>query len=196
MEHWLSQLGPVGYPLAACSLLAGAVVLERIVFFVRALGFQDGGAELKALLTSHKGEAKPARDELVQLMLLDYKHQLLRGIRWLKTIGMLSPLLGLLGTVLGMIVAFQAIAEHAGPVNPALVADGLWEAMLTTAVGLVIALPSLLAAHLFTAIAETHLHRLCLELNRQSLSYALSGGEAPTSADQGVASFNLAKQAA
>ncbi len=61
----------------------------------------------------------------------------------LEVIGMLSPLLGLLGTVLGMIDAFQAMELAGNDVDPATLSGGIWQALLTTAVGLVIAIPAL-----------------------------------------------------
>ena len=71
--------------------------------------------------------------------------QLESGLRGLDSIGTLAPLLGLLGTVLVMIRAFAQL-EHAGrAVNPALLSGGIWEALLTTAVGLAVAIPALAA---------------------------------------------------
>ncbi|MCY4096295.1 MAG: MotA/TolQ/ExbB proton channel family protein [Gammaproteobacteria bacterium] len=61
----------------------------------------------------------------------------------LEVIGMLSPLLGLLGTVLGMIDAFQAMELAGNEVDPATLSGGIWQALLTTAIGLVIAIPAL-----------------------------------------------------
>jgi biopolymer transport protein ExbB len=64
----------------------------------------------------------------------------------LAMIGNLAPALGLLGTVTGMIKAFMVIQEMGGKVNAAVLAGGIWEAMLTTAFGLIVALPAM-AAH-------------------------------------------------
>ena len=69
----------------------------------------------------------------------------------LATIGNISPILGLLGTVIGMIKAFMVIQEMGGKVNAAVLAGGIWEAMLTTAFGLAVALPSILAHSYFSA---------------------------------------------
>ena len=69
----------------------------------------------------------------------------------LLTIGQLSPLLGLLGTVLGMIKAFMVIQQVGGKVNAQVLAGGIWEAMLTTAMGLVVAIPTMLAYSFFTS---------------------------------------------
>lgn len=76
-------------------------------------------------------------------------------IRTLETIAMISPLLGLLGTVLGMIQAFQDLEMAEGAANAALLAGGIWQALLTTAMGLIVALPSATGAALLSARAET-----------------------------------------
>ena len=62
-------------------------------------------------------------------------------LRPLDVIGQISPLLGLLGTVLGMIGAFQQLAGAGRQVDPALLSGGIWEALLTTAVGIAVAIP-------------------------------------------------------
>lgn len=64
------------------------------------------------------------------------------GLRLLDSIAQLSPLLGLFGTVLGMIEAFQALQEAGTQVDPSLLAGGIWVALLTTAVGLAVAMPT------------------------------------------------------
>src|SRR3546814_15805260 len=58
----------------------------------------------------------------------------------LEVIGSVSPLLGLFGTVLGMIEAFRQLAEAGSQVSPAILSAGIWEALLTTAVGLAVAI--------------------------------------------------------
>ncbi|MBK34401.1 MAG: flagellar motor protein MotA [Gemmatimonadetes bacterium] len=63
-----------------------------------------------------------------------------RGMVWLSTVANIAPLLGFLGTVSGMIGAFEAIAA-AGDVEPSIVASGISEALITTASGLIIAIP-------------------------------------------------------
>jgi len=78
-----------------------------------------------------------------------------RHIRTLETIAMVSPLLGLLGTVLGMIQAFRDLEMAEGAANAALLAGGIWQALLTTAAGLIVALPAAAAAALLSARAET-----------------------------------------
>lgn len=65
-----------------------------------------------------------------------------RGLRLLDSIAQISPLLGLFGTVLGMIEAFQAMQDAGAQVDPSLLAGGIWVALLTTAVGLAVAMPT------------------------------------------------------
>lgn len=67
--------------------------------------------------------------------------QLEKNIPYLATISALSPMLGFLGTVTGLIQAFMKIAHLQGNVNPAVLADGIYEAMITTAAGLIVAIP-------------------------------------------------------
>jgi|GEM_PF-445148 len=66
-------------------------------------------------------------------------------LRVLELIATLSPLLGLLGTVLGMITAFQKLQGAGTAVDPAILSGGIWEALLTTAAGLVVAIPAVVA---------------------------------------------------
>ena len=74
-----------------------------------------------------------------------------RGFRFLDSVAQLAPLLGLFGTVLGMIEAFQALQDAGAQVDPSILAGGIWVALLTTAVGLVVAMPTALALSWFEA---------------------------------------------
>lgn len=65
-----------------------------------------------------------------------------RGFRLLDTVAQIAPLLGLFGTVLGMIEAFRSLQEAGSSVDPSLLAGGIWVALLTTAVGLAVAMPT------------------------------------------------------
>ena len=59
----------------------------------------------------------------------------------------IAPILGLTGTVTGMISTFQAIGEHGSRVDPSVLAGGIWEALITTAAGLLVARPAHVAYH-------------------------------------------------
>ncbi len=68
-------------------------------------------------------------------------HELQRGFRTLEAVSQIAPLLGLFGTVLGMIDAFQKLQAAGNSVDPSILAGGIWVALLTTAAGLAVAMP-------------------------------------------------------
>lgn len=76
------------------------------------------------------------------------------GLRPLELISTVAPLLGLLGTVLGMITAFQALQEAGSRADPAMLAGGIWEALLTTAAGMAVAIPASAALAWFEGILD------------------------------------------
>lgn len=184
-----NKLGPVGWPLFIFSFIAVILLLERTIFFGR---FRHGTTELFETadrgyledLAQKDNELSPAvtvalttyespatqREEALKIWLRTYATKLKYGLRLMMLIAVLSPLLGLLGTVLGMINAFQVIAIQDGPIHPAMLAEGISQAMLTTAVGLCIALPTLLGAHGFRILADRHIESLSLSLSRLSLA--------------------------
>jgi len=82
------------------------------------------------------------------------------GLRPLELIVAIAPLLGLLGTVLGMIAAFQALQEAGSRADPSMLAGGIWEALLTTAAGMAVAIPAAMALTWFESIVD----RLRLEM--------------------------------
>ena len=77
-----------------------------------------------------------------------------RGLRVLEVISTVAPLLGLLGTVLGMIVAFQALQTSGSQADASVLAGGIWEALLTTAAGMAVAIPVALALAWFEAVID------------------------------------------
>lgn len=82
------------------------------------------------------------------------------GLRALELIATIAPLLGLLGTVLGMIAAFQALQDTGARADPATLAGGIWEALLTTAAGMAVAIPASVALSWFESVID----RLRLEM--------------------------------
>lgn len=107
-----------------------------------------------ALVEAHEGKMAAAvlREELTRRAQYLLRH-LSRHVWVLELIAASAPLFGLLGTVLGMIVAFQGVGQGAGGADTSLLAAGIWEALLTTAFGLGVALPfSILAAVFNNAI--------------------------------------------
>ena len=101
-------------------------------------------SELVALamsgLNDEQRNVELLKDELERVATLRL-NQLRSFLRPLDVIATLSPLLGLLGTVLGMIVAFQQMEAAGSQVDPSVLSGGIWQALLTTAVGLAVAIP-------------------------------------------------------
>ncbi len=80
--------------------------------------------------------------------------QFRQSMRPLEIIAAAAPLVGLLGTVLGMIDAFSALSQIEGQIDPAVLAGGIWKALLTTAAGLLVAIPALVAWHMLDKKVE------------------------------------------
>ena len=72
----------------------------------------------------------------------------------MELISTIAPLIGLLGTVLGMIAAFQALQDSGNQADPAVLAGGIWEALLTTAAGMAVAIPASMALTWFESVAD------------------------------------------
>ncbi|WMC11289.1 MotA/TolQ/ExbB proton channel family protein [Oceanimonas pelagia] len=198
-----AQLGLMSWPLLICSVITLAIWLERglTLFWTSLRGEQEkrrrrrqgrlypAGEEARPasvmlrgcqLLMRHQQCPKALREDLAAVWLQQQRRRLHAGLRVLTLVGVISPLLGLLGTVLGLIDMFGSIGESGGPVTPALLADGLGLAMSTTAAGLLIALPAIAGAQLFGLWADRLLDGLTHELNRCNLHLeGLKAGEAP-----------------
>lgn len=122
------------------------------------------------------GEDKHTLEAELSRLATNHIHQLRSYLKPLEIIANLSPLLGLLGTVLGMIVAFQQMADAGSKVDPALLSGGIWQALLTTAVGLIVAIP-VLTAHSWL---DRKMERIATRMNdavTQVLTSAKPAGE-------------------
>ncbi|MEX0281208.1 MAG: MotA/TolQ/ExbB proton channel family protein [Arenibacterium sp.] len=107
----------------------------------------DRLAKSRSYLAAHIGRAMSVRkrtgvDERLDTEVAQALAVLERGFRMLDTIAQIAPLLGLFGTVLGMINAFQSLQSAGSTVDPSVLAGGIWVALLTTAVGLAVAIPT------------------------------------------------------
>ncbi|MEX0957040.1 MAG: MotA/TolQ/ExbB proton channel family protein [Rhizobiaceae bacterium] len=100
------------------------------------------GAVLGAAMRMSQAHAtrQTIEEEMGRIALLRI-HGLQRGFRALDAIAQIAPLLGLFGTVLGMIEAFRQLQGAGNAVDPSMLAGGIWVALLTTAVGLAVAMP-------------------------------------------------------
>lgn len=157
--------GPVVMVLGAVSIVTLAVVLYKLWQFSAAHVGQHKALRL-AVTTWDAGDRTSARTALdgsksylapvvaaafdgcakdrLHAMAAERFARLERGFRYLDSVAQLAPLLGLFGTVLGMIEAFQSLQAAGAQVDPSILAGGIWVALLTTAVGLVVAMPTAL----------------------------------------------------
>ncbi|MFW6133352.1 MAG: MotA/TolQ/ExbB proton channel family protein [Planctomycetota bacterium] len=92
---------------------------------------------------SEASHGYPAMERAIEEAAEERTTKLLRRIEWLNLIGNVSPMLGLMGTVWGMILAFFQIVEKGGQPNPGDLARGIGTALVTTLLGLVVAIPAL-----------------------------------------------------
>jgi biopolymer transport protein ExbB len=154
MWGYFERGGPIMWPLLALSILGVTVIFWRWWALRQATaGVQAFLKELRGKLVVKAGLLRFGRpkDE-VEMALQDASaHELSmleRGLPILATVAMIAPLLGFLGTVTGMINSFEALAS-VGLNNPAAVAQGISEALITTAAGLAIAIPVQMAYNYF-----------------------------------------------
>jgi len=110
------------------------------------------------------GETRVKIEANVRAVASEWMARLSHHNRMLELIGLIAPLLGLLGTIFGMITAFQALQTSGAQADPSVLAGGIWEALLTTAFGLTVAIPAIVAFNL----SENRIERL-----RQQASTAL-----------------------
>ncbi|MBK1651855.1 MotA/TolQ/ExbB proton channel family protein [Halorhodospira halochloris] len=122
------------------------------------------GAEVLATAMRGRLEHGSADDERlreeVTRLATGRLEQLRSHLRGLEAIGVLSPLLGLLGTVLGMIEAFRQLEAAGSQVDPSALSGGIWEALLTTAAGLALAIPAVAMLTWLERIVERFRTRL------------------------------------
>jgi biopolymer transport protein ExbB len=173
--------GPVMAPLLVCSIIALAVVIERFLFW-RRIGIRDTAEQMFALV--EKGEipramevGRSAKSPLTRVLLSGLAHKnpsaakaldvaaqkeipvLKKRLTILDTIITLAPLLGLLGTVTGMIGSFD-IMSQAGLGQPHAVTGGVAEALIATATGLLIAILTLVPYNYFTNRVEKEMEEI------------------------------------
>ena len=94
-----------------------------------------------------------------------------RKIEHLNVIGNISPMMGLLGTVIGMLRCFNEIAHVAGAIEPKQLAGGIFEALVTTCMGLIVAIPSLYGYAVFRNRIDEYTGEAALEAERLVSSY-------------------------
>jgi biopolymer transport protein ExbB len=175
LGHFTALGGPVVIILIVMSIFALAIIIAKIWQFRRvrindrrtarnALRVYRTGNATAAMTMARRSPNPAARvvaraiqlrsradvpEPVLREELLQFGGDMLETLRGhlrpLEVIAALAPLLGLFGTVLGMIQAFQNLAAAGSQANPALLSGGIWQALLTTAVGLAVAMPVVVA---------------------------------------------------
>jgi biopolymer transport protein ExbB len=180
---WLLKGGVFIWPILILSVLGLYFLLDRMIHFW--ITIPRIKASVENILNGAKSEpvghfAKALTDSLNQnkldkdLLEIEIEKDLGEAERYVNGLGIISqiaPLLGLLGTVTGMIQAFQRIQDLAGQVNPSILAGGIWEALITTAVGMTVAIPALVGALYFNSRIkglEIYLHGALTRILKQS----------------------------
>ena len=193
-------IGPAGVVLLGLSVLGLYLLLRNLIYLrLVARDFRACFARLEAnqrledfcahqrnplvavvgsVVQTHFAHSQDMRAEVAYLF---HRHfgRVSNGLSGLRLIAALSPMLGLLGTVLGMVKVFQALAGTAA-YDPKILAQGIWEALVTTIMGLVVAIPCLVAVHWLSR----KLHGFRIEAVEHSyralgLACALEPGTAP-----------------
>jgi biopolymer transport protein ExbB len=178
MVHLFIKGGPVMYPLLACSILALTVIIERFLFWIREDLRRDQTLVDNVLELCRLGkweevrkQVQSSRDYVVRILVAGILHRefsmgkametaaadeiqkMRRYLIILDTMITIAPLLGIFGTVTGIISSFELLGAG-GIQNPQAVTAGIAQALITTATGLAIAIPSVFAYNHFNARAE------------------------------------------
>jgi len=189
MNEFIIAGGPFMWPLLACSVLIITISIERSWFLQNRLVLPRGLLNQIVNLINERQLSDKQRIEISNLSSLGFllvncikykdlkrdnleskieekaievRYSLEKNLTMLGTIATISPLLGLLGTVVGMITAFTGLTESSGA-NPDLLAAGISQALITTAFGLLIAVPGLVLHKYF----EQKINYLLINLQKE-----------------------------
>ena len=193
MIDYLTAGGWFMLPLLICSVLLISIVIERIWFLQKRLvspegllrtfinhskdqsitiqqqdSYVESSSLGELLVTAYRFKDKPrniVEDKVVEAS-SNVRMKLERNLNMLGIIASISPLLGLLGTVVGMITVFANINLVDGSSNSDLLASGISEALITTAFGLLVAVPGLVFYKYFSARVNLHMLNMQNELSK------------------------------
>ena len=193
MIDYLTAGGWFMLPLLICSVLLISIVIERIWFLQKRLvspegllrtfinhskdqsitiqqqdSYVESSSLGELLVTAYRFKDKPrniVEDKVVEAS-SNVRMKLERNLNMLGIIASISPLLGLLGTVVGMITVFANINLVDGSSNSDLLASGISEALITTAFGLLVAGPGLIFYKYFSARVNLHMLNMQNELSK------------------------------
>lgn len=191
MVNYIVRGGWVMIPLLACSVLAVAISLERLWYLLRTrIDTEDLMEDVKLALGQGKvleamQIAKRSRGPVAAIIaagiafydrereeIKEHMHEVGRNeiykmekrMAILEALSALAPMLGLLGTVTGIIHSFDIITAHQGAANAVALSSGISEALITTATGLIIAVPTLAIYSYLSEIIDRNI----AEMNKRS----------------------------
>lgn len=203
MWHILVKGGWMMIPIALCSLVSVAIVIERLFFFGRLRGASGADEVVGLARKGRTDEARRAADgadgrkganlPVMKVLSVGLSHTqepggametaattevsaMKRGLVALDTIITLSPLLGLLGTIIGMINAFNVMAS-AGLGQPHAVTGGVAEALVCTAAGISVAVVTLIPYNYFLSRVEAETDIIDTFATRLEMALGTSSGE-------------------
>jgi biopolymer transport protein ExbB len=178
MLNFFIRGGPIMYPLLICSLISVAVIVERIIFWLDVRRERDAPLISDMLQLAEQGHyekaaqrARGSKDYIARVLLEGIVHRsyslsqalemgaeeavkrMRKNLTILDTIITLAPLLGILGTVIGIINSFHLLGA-AGIESPRVVTEGIAQALITTATGLAIAIMTLIPYNYFLSRIE------------------------------------------
>jgi len=183
-------------PIGLCSVISVAIILERSIALRRRQVIHDG---VLGIIREYRGESSAERalyecsrlpgsfarliEEMIRVRHLDHAQaietmratgrtqvgRLERGLTVLEIVAAISPLLGLLGTALGMVTVFDAITAQ-GLGNPAVLSEGISKALITTVAGLSVAIPALAFHSLFSKRVD----ELATEMQDRATAFIVS----------------------
>lgn len=178
MLELFNKGGLVMWPILLCSLVTVAVIIEKYIVLQKAKydakqlmvkirsalsrndisGAVDVCSKVQAPIANilksgiiHYKQGMQSVKDAIELAGKEEIFHLEKRLAVLANMAGIAPMLGFLGTVTGMIAAFQTIQQLGGNVNPGILAGGIWEAMLTTAFGLLVGIPALYFYNFFVS---------------------------------------------
>lgn len=197
--------GPIMWPILLCSVVAAAIMLERLWTLQRkrvipreltdrvwklvetrtlddrhidALSRNSPLGRVLAAGLTNRHQGREIMKEAIEDTGRHVVHELERFLNALGTIAAISPLLGLLGTVIGMIQAFDSITSQ-GVGDPKVLSGGIGVALITTAAGLLVAIPALVGFRYLRGVVDF----LVIEMEKEAMklvqAFDRSGADAP-----------------
>ena len=170
------------YPLLLCSVISIALILEKSILIMKLriknslyseiliLAEKRDFRKLNELSAENSSRYNPpamrfisdiidgiikSSDEyrmLIGTVVIKYSER----IHYLDLIARISPMIGLTGTVIGLAKTFQAVSSAGVTADPVILAGGIWEAMITTITGLLVAIPALAASHILKNLINSY----------------------------------------